>query len=644
MGPKQIAGVMSIVRRGQAARKGEPFDEEEDAEIVRRWSRRSRRRARWRSHATGAISDDGIIDPATPAPCSACACRSCATGPIEGADGYGVLPAVTAAPPEHAAGRQPGRDRPAGVPHARGRWACGASPSIVDADAGAPFVAEADEAVRLADGGYLDGDAMLDAARASGRRRRPPGLRVPLRERRLRRRGRSTPGWPGSGPSPEAIAGHGRQAGGQGASRVDAGVPTLPSADDSAGRRRRRLPAAGQGGGRRRRQGHADRPRRPAQLAEAVAAARREAASGFGDDRVFLERYVAALAATSRSRSSATPTAASSTSASASARSSAATRRSSRSRRRRSSTPPCATAMGEAALRPRPRRSATSRRARSSSCVDDAAGEFFFLEVNTRLQVEHPVTEAVTGIDLVREQLRIAAGEPLGYDAGDDHVAPATPSRPASTPRTAPPASCPPPARSPRSRRAAEPAVRWDAGVEAGLRGRRRVRPDAGQGHRPRAHPRRGRRPAGPRAGAPATSAASRPTATSWSPTLRDAAFLAGDTTTDFIERVRPAPAVELDDDELRLLAARRPRSGCRARTGRGHACLAGIPSGWRNAPAAAASGSSSRSATGRSRSRYQAATRRVVPARRRRRWRASTAGRRRASTSRSTAAGAVAR
>ena len=89
MGPKQIAGVMSIVRRARAARKGEKFDEKEDAAMVafaEKWQEEGSLALR----ATGAISDDGIIDPRDTRTVLGI-CLSLVNGRnIEGAPGYGV--------------------------------------------------------------------------------------------------------------------------------------------------------------------------------------------------------------------------------------------------------------------------------------------------------------------------------------------------------------------------------------------------------------------------------------------------------------------------------------------------------------------------------------------------------------------------
>jgi 3-methylcrotonyl-CoA carboxylase alpha subunit len=289
-----------------------------------------------------------------------------------------------------------------------------------EADAGAMHVAMADEAIAIgpapAAESYLRIERIIEAARRTGAEAIHPGYGF-LSENPLFAEACAAAGIAFVGPGPAAM----RAMGGKAAAKAlmeKAGVPLVPgyhgSAQDpgllAAEAMRIGYPVlikASAGGGGRGMRVVAE----PAQFAEALAAAQREAAASFGDAQVLVEKYltrprhieVQVLADTHGTTLA------------------LSTRDCSIQRRHQKIVEEAPAPFIPDRMRAGIEAAAVAA-ARAVGYVNAGTIEFiaeddafFFMEMNTRLQVEHPVTEAVTGLDLVAWQLRIAAGEALPF-------------------------------------------------------------------------------------------------------------------------------------------------------------------------------------------------------------------------------------
>ena len=282
-----------------------------------------------------------------------------------------------------------------------------------EADSHSPFVRMADQAIKLSDS-YLNSSEIINAAKQTGAEAIHPGYGF-LSENAKFARSVQNEGLIWVGPNSRVITSMGDKLKAKDIAEK-AEVPTLPMTTDPKKANSIGYPilikAAAGGGGKGMRIVEDKKD-----LKEAVASAQREAKTGFGDDRVFIERYVASsrhieIQILGDSHGNVVHL---------------GERECSIQRRHQkiieeSPSPrvdsEMRATMGEAAIK-------LAKKLKYESAgtveflVDDKTGEFWFLEVNTRLQVEHPVTEEVTGKDLVYEQLRIARGEELGYSQDD---------------------------------------------------------------------------------------------------------------------------------------------------------------------------------------------------------------------------------
>ena len=457
-----------------------------------------------------------------------------------------------------------------------------------DGDVAAPFAREADVAVALrgstAGETYLDIAKIIDAARQTGADAVHPGYGF-LAENAAFASAVVDAGLIWVGPRPEAIAAMGDKLAAK-KLMTEAQVPTLPAvevkgSDEKAMRAAARsigypllVKATAGGGGKGMRVVTNEN-----ELSEAVAGARREAAAAFGNDTVFFERYLVATRHVEvqlfgdRHGNIVH----------------CFERECSMQRRHQKiieEAPSPAVdddlraRLGEAAVAAA--RAIAYDNAGTVEFLLDDSGNFYFLEMNTRLQVEHPVTEEITGLDLVREQIRVAEGNELSFRQEDLHITghaiearlyaedPANEFLPAV-------------GRILVWRPDPEHPARIESGVAAGTEVSVHFDPMLAKVivHAPT------RTEAALRLAQSLERLQSPGVVTNRDflvNVLRHEAFIAGDTRTDFIERHQPArerqlPPTELGRAALAVALATQELRRAEARV------LATIPSGWRNNP-----------------------------------------------------------
>ena len=443
-----------------------------------------------------------------------------------------------------------------------------------DADKNEPFVKEADKAIRLSTN-YLDQKEIIDAAKRSNSDAIHPGYGF-LSENASFAKATIEENIIWIGPSSEAIESMGDKITAKKIAQ-EADVPTLPSSNelnDSSSIGFPLLVKAAAGGGGKGMRIVANEN----DLPEAISTAQREAKNAFGDERVFLERYIPKsrhieIQILGDSHGNLLHL---------------GERECSIQRRHQKIIEESPSSVineeqrkliTDAALR-----MGKSLAYQSAGTVefllDDETGDFFFLEVNTRLQVEHPVTEAVTGIDLVREQIKISSGEAVSFTQEDlvpiGHAVEARlyaedPSK-EFLPATGEILAFSPPK---------EPDVRWDSGVEKGSfvgvefdpmlakvisHGSSRTEAILNLA----------------RALEKLHLAGITTNRNFLVSTLRHNKFLKGETTTDFIDSNSPEPNLQLTEDDIKK-AAITVALWLQNKNRKNAIVLKSIPSGWRN-------------------------------------------------------------